>query len=156
MDTMSASVELMIFAPQTALFERYGNYYRTRFAEDMHKPLTEPITEFREALVLLFNDLNDRTERCLKPDIHLPNGTRGSAIQIQVFNGGYGRCELSATHLFPVSQEIVEELRREHLLSGTPHMGYTDMEELHLNESAAERIVLEVNNYKKELETSSS
>lgn len=144
-EVISPEAALYIWGPQTALFQRYRNYFANRIDRTTRKPIPEPITDLGEALVLLYE--RDKTQSRIRLDGDLPDGTQGPVIEISVFNGGYGKCELSEQWNFPIARELVESLKAAGVLSGTPHMGYTDHRELRLNERATDLIYEEIKKY---------
>lgn len=143
---MTPEVELAIFGHQTQLFKAFSNYY-TRISRETRKPKPEPITDIREALVLLYEEPNDRTRRSLITNVTLPDNQHGPAIQIAVYSSGYTRTEFTYSHLFPISTEVVNELRSNNLVSGTPEWGDTDETKLTLNERGIDRLIEECNRY---------
>lgn len=143
---ISDDVAPMIWGTQSALFQRYGNYYRTRFVEGTRKPIPDPVTDIGEALVLLYEN-RDKSERRIKLDGRLPDDSRGPVIEISIYGGGYGKCELSDQYQFPIAPELVEELKNAGVLSGIPYMGYTDHTELRLNNRSTDLILEEIKKY---------
>ncbi|MDB5264687.1 MAG: hypothetical protein JWN64_258 [Parcubacteria group bacterium] len=146
MTSFSPPVALSLFGSQSALFRRYESYY-DRISEETGEPVPEPISEFPEALVYLFERMNDRTRRSLVLNANFKDGSSGPAIKIGIYNGGYGSDQLTKEHYFPVTPEVVQELQRSGVLSGIPYLGYTDNNELRLNENAVTRILAEIGKY---------
>ncbi|MES2668653.1 MAG: hypothetical protein V4644_03120 [Patescibacteria group bacterium] len=146
-EVLSPEVSLQLFAKGSALFKRYGNYLDTRISTDTGKPTLEPITELREALVLLYE--HGSSERRIHLDLNRSraDGTIGPVLRISVFGGGYLRDELTAEYDLIIAGHLVTELKQSGLLSGTPHMGYTDETELRLSEQAPRRILEEMEKY---------
>lgn len=141
MNGITPEAELALFAPQTRLFRQYSPFLR----EGVH-----PVTELREALVLLYDGCYHRTGCCLQLEADFPDGTRGPGIEVTSY-GGPLDCEVIRTpRLFPVSPELLAEMQRRKILSGTPHMGYTDEKELHLNERSTFIILQEINAFEEE------
>lgn len=147
---MSPEVTLAVFAHDIGLFEHYGSYFDLLRNEDGTKKSLEPISDFRQALVLLYPRRNDRTERCLEVRGDFIDDRHCSAIVIREFSGGYGKDELSGTHRFEVLPDVVARLKDARILSGTPHMGFTDENELRLNDRAAKFIIEEAERFMEE------
>lgn len=134
-----------------SLYDKYS--YMGRIVQHLKsegKP--EPVTELREALVLLQHGWNDRTGRHLKTDARLPDGTVGPAIWIGIFNGGYTGDLLNDEYLFPLDPKILDELQNSYCLDGTPQWGYTDHTKLRLNNRGDERFREENKKFKEELQ----
>lgn len=149
MATMSPEVSLAVFGHQTALFQRYANYRKNRMSPVTYDPLPEPITEFREALVLLYEGRGSSQHR-IKTDGKRFDGSSGPVLVIGQYGGGYGKCEHTGDDVFAITPELLTELQEAGVLLGTPHMGYTDDTELSLNATGVERLLEEVKAYAQE------
>jgi hypothetical protein len=150
MNILSPDITLAIFADRLGLFEQYGSYFDLLYNEDGSEKTREPISDFRQALVLLYAQRSDRTERHLEVRGDFIDGRGGPAIVIRVFSGGYGRDELSGEHRLEVLPETAAQLKAACILSGKPEWGYTDENVLVLNRRASQFILGENERFMKE------
>ena len=148
--TVTPAAQLVLFSGDSKLFRKYGNFYATRICRATHKPLPEPVTDFREALVLLYEGHNDKTRRHIDIGAKRPDGSRGPVIRIKFYTGGYTREELSGSYDFPVTPEVVEELRKFGILSPMTRYGIIDPSLLRLNERSSSVIMAEIARYERE------
>lgn len=145
MISMSPAVQMDLFGTKSALFEHYGNFYK-RIDRTTHQPKPEPITEFQEALVLLYRVMNDRTFRFLDTQAQLPDGTRGPAVTVEFLEGS-GPLE----YVFAITPEVFKELTEARILTNFKRYGYTDDRKFRLDrEQSLERLFVEINKYARE------
>lgn len=149
--SISPGAALAMWGNETPMFQRYSYWnrlYKDRARQD--GPDLTPVTNIQEALVLLYEGMNDGTKRFIDMDALLPDQTRGPAIRIEIYGSGYTRDQFSKAHSFPITRDVVEELLRAGVLSGTKQWGYTDDKRLGLNERSVERILQEIREYDEE------
>jgi hypothetical protein len=153
MNNMSPENWLMLSAEHSAMFVRYKKYTKLRTKDP--EPVPNPITDFRQALVLLYSLPSDNTHRCLKPNVRLSLGVRVAVISIRVFVGGNNESMLLREVVFPVSPLVLWKLQQAEVLSYAQYTRNLDESTLELNKKAAACILVEIEAYKKELEEAS-
>ncbi len=147
--SISPGAALAIWGNETPLFKRY-NYWNRLYKEHKREPDLTPVTDLQEALVLLYEGMNDGTRRFIATDAILPDQTRGPMIRIEIYGSGYTRDQFSKSYDFPIAPATLDELQRAGVLSGTKQWGYTDNKRLSLNEYSVDRILQEIRRYDEE------
>lgn len=137
-EMIAREAALKTWGPKTGLFKRYQDYSANRIDRVTHQPIPEPITELREALVLLYE--HGRLLRRIRLDGYLPDGTFGPVLEILDFDD-------SAQVAFPIAPELVETLKAANVLSGGCSRGRAYESELRLNERATDLIYEEIRKY---------
>lgn len=95
--------------------------------------MSEPATDIKAALRLLYPPWGSRTERTL----HLRDlgEMKAPLIEVALYTSGYtGDCYTESTY-HPVTPEIARTLVDNGWVRGTPHWGYTDDKELHITDA---------------------
>jgi len=147
MVTITSGAGIALWGPQSPLFLRYNYWIRVHREK---KSATEPITEFREALVMLYSQMNDGTLRFIDTKGAWPDGTCGPVLNIEIYGSGYTRDQFTKAYKFLLAKEVLGELLRANVLEGTKEWGRTDNTKLHLNEHSTDRILEEMERYAEE------
>jgi len=148
---ISPGAALAIWGNESPMFQRYSYWnrlYKERKRED--GPDLTPITDIQEALVLLYEGMNDGTRRFINTNARLRDGTRGLMLHIEIYGSGYTKDQFSKAYEFPIAPAVLEELKRAGVLSGRKDWGFTDETQLRLNERSVDLILEEMAKYGKE------
>lgn len=124
--------ELMVLGHRFEFIDQH-HYLRLPCVEKDTVP--EPISDVRVALVLLFELYNDGTRRRLLTKDNFRNRHEIPLVRVETFYNDGGH---AGDHDFPIAEAVLDELKREGCLHGTPHMGYTDKTELKLSDAGVE------------------
>lgn len=140
--SQSTDIWFSLFWHTMPLIIECGNYSVT-LPEEAQEPLSDSMTDFRRALVLLYECRGDRTVRYL--DVR-----DRPVIRIDIYNGGYTKGEFTRSYNFPITNELLMKLQAEKLVSKIPKRDYVVEMRLQLNASGIERLFQECLLYNEE------
>ena len=94
---------------------------------------SEPVSDMVKVLLLLAGNFGDKTQRKLEVRTSEP-----PFVRVEHYGGHYD--EIFDTDYYSVTAEVVQELRRQGFVAGTPHWGYTDENEMKITERGRDRL----------------